>query len=502
MSTGEEDCGGYSYDFVDFIPERFICSICTKVMKDPHLMLCCGIKYCGSCLLNWFDAQGFKSCPLCRAQSSEEPILHAQEKGMKREINSIFIYCPNKTVGCSWQGELGDVKQHLIQCGYVKIDCPNLCQSESGITIKVLRKDLQKHLTRLCDMRTEKCKLCGCEDIVKYHAEVCRYFPVECPNKCGSNYLIRGTVKHHLLSHCPLEIIRCTNKYNGCEDKVQRQNLRDHLVHHCKQRLIKCKYCDQQIRAKNFSVHRGICKKYPVECPNKCGEIGLIRSILPEHISQCKSELIQCEYAIFGCMCVTTRIEMAHHLRANKILHLKMATRMYRKQAEALESVRQKYQDQLLVTKKGLELHLSQSVHLNSIATVSSHVLNSRDKIYFRMLEYTAVKNKTKDWQSPTMTYQSPLVKLRIRAFFSYSNLVVQVRVIELEYPFRLQQSIHLELSQQIKTEESTAVLTTPAKIRLEQGCLIGRSVLFSSIDNWEAVHVRGDSLLWIITLK
>ena len=43
--------GGYDYEFVRQVPERFMCiNICTKVLREPHLTVCCGQHFCGSCL--------------------------------------------------------------------------------------------------------------------------------------------------------------------------------------------------------------------------------------------------------------------------------------------------------------------------------------------------------------------------------------------------------------------------------------------------------------------
>ena len=45
--------GGYNLDFVDKVPDRFNCQICTKQFRDPHLVVCCGKHFCTSCLTEW-----------------------------------------------------------------------------------------------------------------------------------------------------------------------------------------------------------------------------------------------------------------------------------------------------------------------------------------------------------------------------------------------------------------------------------------------------------------
>ena len=45
------------FDFVDLVEDRLICTICTMVMKDPHLVVCCGKKYCASCPDRWIKTR-------------------------------------------------------------------------------------------------------------------------------------------------------------------------------------------------------------------------------------------------------------------------------------------------------------------------------------------------------------------------------------------------------------------------------------------------------------
>ena len=42
--------GGHDNDFVGEVADRFICQICTKVLREPHLAVCCGQHFCESCL--------------------------------------------------------------------------------------------------------------------------------------------------------------------------------------------------------------------------------------------------------------------------------------------------------------------------------------------------------------------------------------------------------------------------------------------------------------------
>ena len=171
-----EGYGGYDEYFLEAAPERLICSICTKVMRDPHLMACCGKEFCISCLQSWFNQQTTDQCPHCRATKQNHDVLHILDKGVKSEIESQMILCTNYKEGCVWVGELRNLEPHLGQCDYVKIDCPKGCKTSQGILTSLLRKDLTVHLSDLCELREKQCQHCGRIGTVKSyssHENIC-----------------------------------------------------------------------------------------------------------------------------------------------------------------------------------------------------------------------------------------------------------------------------------------------------------------------------------------
>ena len=56
---------GYACEFMDTIPKEFQteCSICLHVLRDPHMVDCCGYRFCKRCIEQVMSE--FKSCPLC-----------------------------------------------------------------------------------------------------------------------------------------------------------------------------------------------------------------------------------------------------------------------------------------------------------------------------------------------------------------------------------------------------------------------------------------------------
>ena len=42
----EAEYGGYNHEFVGEVADRYNCQICTKVIREPHLAVCCGQHFC------------------------------------------------------------------------------------------------------------------------------------------------------------------------------------------------------------------------------------------------------------------------------------------------------------------------------------------------------------------------------------------------------------------------------------------------------------------------
>ena len=121
--------GGYDYEFIDSPPNALECSICLLTLRDPHVISCCGNHFCHTCI-GHIQGDG-KPCPLCN-EPNFTTFLH---KGVKREVNALMISCRWRQLGCDWEGELGQLEQHLHPgagsrgkgCGYVIVECVYKC---------------------------------------------------------------------------------------------------------------------------------------------------------------------------------------------------------------------------------------------------------------------------------------------------------------------------------------------------------------------------------------
>ena len=234
VAPDQPQFGGYEYEFIEKVPEKYTCSsICTKVLRDPHLTACCGQHFCETCLQHWFRKQGREVCPHCR-----ENFNHFLDKPVKREIDGLKIHCTNCKTGCSWVGVLNSLKPHLESekgCGYVEVSCSKHCNKQ------LQRRDLADHLTQHCSLRKYKCQHCGEEDtyqtITEKHYDKCPNYPLDCPNKCGARGITRSKMGQHR-SKCPLEPVNCPFQETGCEATLLRKDLDSHVAASNQQHLL------------------------------------------------------------------------------------------------------------------------------------------------------------------------------------------------------------------------------------------------------------------------
>ena len=321
-NVDEPQYGGYEYEFVDKVPERLICSIiCHKVLRDAHLLVCCGKHICETCLNGWFRSQDRLTCRQQKCPHCRQPnFMHVQNLSVRQEINELKIRCTNVKKGCTWEGALSNLKTHLESekgCGFVEVPCTNKCKKQ------LKRKDLTDHLAQHCPLRKYNCQHCGQEDtyqtITEKHYGKCPSYPLDCPNTCGERGIKRAEMTQHR-SICPLELIKCSNK---CSKQLKRKDLADHLTQHCPLRKYKCQHCGQEDTYQTITEkHYDKCPSYPLDCPNTCGGRGIKRAKMRQHRSTCPQEPVECPFKEAGCQATLVRRELDSHMTANQQQHL------------------------------------------------------------------------------------------------------------------------------------------------------------------------------------
>ena len=225
---------GYECEFVQPPPESLQtdCSICLLVLREPHIISCCGQSFCRACI-GRIKTEG-KSCPLCNG--TDFSIIH--NRGLESTLKEFDVRCTYATSRCEWVGKLGlldnhlnlnsDAEKQLEGCGFVKIACKYEC---GGV---VSRRMLANHQGEECPKRPYSCDYCReyastFEDVMNNHWPECKCYPLSCPNQCTPYAIERQHFADHLSKDCPLTVVNCDFHYAGCEVQLPRKDMPAHL---------------------------------------------------------------------------------------------------------------------------------------------------------------------------------------------------------------------------------------------------------------------------------
>ena len=147
MSCNPLPTEGYDLDYVEPPPDSLICPICLLPFRDPHLLSCCGAKFCQSCI-GRVSAAG-QPCPLCK-----QPFDMLVERNDQRKVLNLKVRCSRKRDGCEWEGELRHLEKHEREdCGWALVQCRYHCGEN------VIRHQLMEHEHEECPQRPVEMKL-------------------------------------------------------------------------------------------------------------------------------------------------------------------------------------------------------------------------------------------------------------------------------------------------------------------------------------------------------
>ena len=226
---------GYECEFVE-PPQKQLqseCPICLQILREPHLISCCGHSYCEACIER--VGNDGKPCPLC----NEPGFTTMANKGLKRTLHEFRVYCPHRLRGCEWEGELGKLDEHLNSdplperqlkgCPLAVIEC---LHCKEGIR----RDKIAGHQLERCTQRPYTCEYCAeykstFEDVAHSHWPECKCFLLPCPNECkpSGSSIQRQCLEHHVKEECPLTIVQCELHHAGCEVTLPRKDMAYHM---------------------------------------------------------------------------------------------------------------------------------------------------------------------------------------------------------------------------------------------------------------------------------
>ena len=229
---------GYDYTFIQQPPEPLICRLCRLPARDPRLSKCCRYNFCESCLSeranNSRTSNKLITCPVCSDYNFTSDI----NKQARMEILSLQVYCPNKAMGCSWRGKIPEIRDHMIKddgCPVVSVKC--------GCGKTVVRGNLTEHYRNDCPvtpqmMNCPYCEVRGEKKVIEgEHKEQCRKYPVNCPNNCGIENIVREQLTDHLDNECCLQLVPCEYVNVGCVMKLHRKDVEQHYIQYATNHL-------------------------------------------------------------------------------------------------------------------------------------------------------------------------------------------------------------------------------------------------------------------------
>ena len=253
----------------DQITDNYKCAICKLICNNS--VGNCHI-FCKNCVSRLPDP----NCPVCR-----KSLTKTANGPMHRIIQSLEVYCPYRSDGCTKIFSISDATQHIKACGYrchnqgctfhgaivkveehhescefVIISCSN---SEAGCQVKVSKRQLQQHLDSACQHQETTCPNPGCD----FRA-------------------LRAAMGEHEPS-CNFKMINCNNL--RCRFRARVDEMPAHQQE-CPYEPLSCAHCQKTELRKNLVAHELLCDKRPEVCPGCSGEMTL--SDIQEHLLQCQ----------------------------------------------------------------------------------------------------------------------------------------------------------------------------------------------------------------------
>ena len=229
MATSSKPVG-HECEFVDQVPEDYFCRQCSHVAREPTIASCCTEVFCKACVEAIIGDK--RPCPNCQ----ETDISYIPHKKNKTKILALKVHCSLKDRGCEWTGQLQHLDAHLDlttgDCVYVDVDCPSKCNQ------KVQKRNVDTHLANHCPNRDYTCPHCSFKATfreVSEHYDVCRYYPLVCPNRCGASFE-RDVLEEHM-KMCSQQELQCEFSYAGCEAEFIRDHQKEHMEQNTQKHL-------------------------------------------------------------------------------------------------------------------------------------------------------------------------------------------------------------------------------------------------------------------------
>jgi len=195
---------------------EFFCAVSLELLREPQQTDCCG-HHLSVEVAQRLQGEG-KPCPVCQKPhfTTHPDLFH------KRRMQQSIVRCTYKKNGCEWEGELGNLEDHVTKCPKRLWQCVY-------------------------------CAFSGLGEVEGDHLSGCGQFPVPCPNGCEAGSVERCSLEWHLLE-CPLQLVGCEYVAMGCAVRLPRREMSEHIRQSGQEHLLK-------MCAANLTVSRELSRK-------------------------------------------------------------------------------------------------------------------------------------------------------------------------------------------------------------------------------------------------
>ena len=296
-----------------------MCRLCELLVRKAHQTECCGRIFCEYCLEQYKKTVMVYKCPNCRTTLNGR---HFRDTRTDRAVQLTVVYCTNKADGCDWQGELGQLDNHITSnCMQEQVNC-------KGCDLQMKRKYLDNHLNNHCPQRFFSCPHCkkrgSFVDITTVHLQQCHQAPLPCPAQDCNRKIKRCEMNNHL-EVCLKLIVQCPNQAQGCVAQCKREHLNQHCQV-CPKRQHTCPYCGLRgIHEFIMTQHTEECQEIPVPCKNRSCKEKFRRREIENHQEICPKKIIQCPFSTIGCTAEIKIEELEKHEEKVVKHHLRLA---------------------------------------------------------------------------------------------------------------------------------------------------------------------------------
>ena len=271
------------------IPKDYLCLLCKGLLSDPCHITCCKSRYCVSCA-NRMLTTSYPCVKCAKKQYRKE--VNDKDKGIKKEVQQLQVFCPMQVGGCLWSGKIKDLENHLCwgefdtnetsNCRFLPVPCPKKCGRG------VPRRDMEEHLQVDCESRFMTCGKCGFKgtsEAIAGHESKCGTLPVECPNGCKMPGIKQNRLSFHLDGECPLRLIACDYQHIGCDERLQ---FKDHQPHNERNIQEHFKMMSEQVRFLNTENERltSLCLSIQDTCTKLQDQYDTLASFVVDSQSQ------------------------------------------------------------------------------------------------------------------------------------------------------------------------------------------------------------------------